>query len=468
MTQTFIPFSTFAQPKILNAFSLVVVFALTACGGGGGGGGNGGGNNSLPAVSSSTPIVSSSAAVSSSASSVDVSSASSISSVTPSSLSSSSSSSAIPLTGDNARRAVLKDIGEQIILPSLRDFDEKAAALKTATEALAAAPNDVTALTTAKAAWNSAMLSWQRNEVLQVGPAGRSTNPDMVSGGQDFRDFIYSWPLTLNACALEDAADKAAAVDSNTATNITGLGALEHLLFSSTSPTSCAAQPNAQKRAVHSQKLAARIATLATSLRNRWEPTGGNFIAQWSEAGLTSTVYMRPQSALNAMSVALFYAEKISKDRKIAYATGLPAAGLSCGNPSSCPEFLESRLARHTGANLRANIQVFKDIFTGVNGKLGVNDLLNGIGRSDLSQEVVTGLDGVLAQLTVIENNQGFDAAVEGIPSRSECVNAFSTLNGLPPCALNGYMKKAMDTFRGPIVAALSLAIPDSAAGDND
>ncbi len=445
MKQTFVPFSKFTRSKILRVSVLAIVSVLSACGGGGGGGGNGGGTP--PATSSATP-----------------SSASTTSSVVAIS---SAASSAIALTGDDARRAVLKDIGEEIILPALRDFDTKAAALKVAADAFATTPNDATALASAKAAWETAMLSWQRNEVLQVGPAGRSTNPDMVAGGQDFREFIYSWPLTLDACGLEDAADKGASVDGNTSVSIIGLGAIEHLLFSTT-PASCAAKPTAQERATHVQKLSARIVTIATSLRNRWEPTGGNFIGQWSGAGLTSTVYMRPQDALNALSVALFYAEKISKDRKIAYTTGLPAAGLECNNATSCPEFLESRLSRHSGANIRVNIQAFNDVFTGVNGKLGVNNLLSGIGRSDLSQELATSLDAVFAQLSVIENNQGFDAAVENIPSRSECVNAFSTSSGLPPCALNGKMKKAMDTFRGPIVAALSLAIPDSAAGDND
>ena len=35
-------------------------------------------------------------------------------------------------------------------------------------------------------------------------------------------------------------------------------------------------------------------------------------------------------------------------------------------------------------------------------------------------------------------------------------------------CSLHGLIKTAMDTFRGPIVAALSLKTPDDAAGDND
>lgn len=373
-----------------------------------------------------------------------------------------------PVSGDDARRAVLKDIAEEIILPALQDFDTKAAALKTAADALAAAPGDAGALAGAQAAWEAAMASWQRNEVLQVGPAGRSTGTDAVTGGQDFRDRIYSWPVILDFCGIETAANNGATVDATAAIDVTGLGALEHLLFTAAPPSSCAAQPDAAKRAVHAQKISVWLATVATTLRNRWEPTVGNFIAQWSTAGLSGSVYSRPQDALNALSVALFYAEKSTKDRKVAYTTGLPAAGLNCGNPASCPEFLESRLSRQSGANLVVNVQTFRDVFAGVNGKLGMNDLLEGIGRTDLATEIVVELDAVLAHLATIENGQGFDAAVEGITDRTECVNAFSNSSGLPPCALLGFMKTAMDTFRIDIVAALSLAIPNSAAGDND
>lgn len=374
-----------------------------------------------------------------------------------------------PVTGDDARRAVLADLGEQIILPALQDFDTRAGELETAVDALAAAPADAAALADAQSAWDTAMNSWQRNEVLQVGPAGRSQNPDAVLGGQDFRDFIYSWPFTLDVCALEQAAENGDAVDGNTPIDVTGLGALEHLLYTDTPPASCTATPDATQRAAHAQRLAARIAVLATSLNNRWDPSDDDFLTEWATAGLSSSVtYAAPQDALDALSVALFYVEKITKDRKVALTTGIGATGLDCGNPINCPEFLESRLSRRTGANLVANFQAFRDVFAGISGTMGVNDLLAGVDREDLATEIIGEVDVVLARLEEIENAGGFDAAVEGIADATECLNAFSDSSGLPPCALLGEMKTALDTFRIDVVAALSLAIPDAAAGDND
>ncbi|MEM7431094.1 MAG: imelysin family protein [Pseudomonadota bacterium] len=374
-----------------------------------------------------------------------------------------------PVSADDARRAVLLDIGEQIVLPALRDFDADAMALQAAATAFAAAPTDVAARDAVRAAWHTAMDSWQRNEVLQVGPAGRSSNPDAVAGGQDFREFIYSWPFTLNACGLEEAADTGAPVNAATSIDITGMGALEHLLFTDTPPVSCASQPDAAARAVHVVRLADRIAILSAALLDRWEPTGDNFLQQWATAGeSTSVTYAAPQEALDALSIALFYVEKQSKDRKIALPTGLPATGLTCSDPIACPEFLESRLSQRSGTNLVINLQVFRDIFTGVNGQMGMNDLLIGINRQDLADQVVTELDAALAAINAIESGIGFDAEVEAIADADECVNAFSSSTGLAPCALLGVTKTAMDTFRGPIVSALSLAVPSSSAGDND
>ncbi|MEO0973222.1 MAG: imelysin family protein [Pseudomonadota bacterium] len=374
-----------------------------------------------------------------------------------------------PETGDDARRVVLSDIGTAIIVPSLEDFDMMATGLQAAAAAVEAAPGDVPTADAAKAAWNTAMTSWQRAEVLQVGPAGRSTNPDAVAGGQDLRDFIYSWPFTLDTCAIEAAAANGDAVDGTTPINITGLGAIEHLLFTDAPDPACASQPDAAARAAHLSRLADRVALLATSLLERWDPTADNYLEQWSTAGLESSViYSRPQDALDALSIALFYVEKQTKDRKVALPTGLPVTDLNCADPIACPEFLESRLSRRTGQNLVVNFEAFRDLFTGVDGGMGVNDLLIGIDRQDLADQIIAEVDDVLALLAQIEGDMGFDAAVEAITDNDECVNAFSSSSGLPPCALLGVMKTALDTFRGPVVSALGLAVPSAAAGDND
>lgn len=372
------------------------------------------------------------------------------------------------MVGDDARRAVLADIGSDIILPALRDFAADADALQAAVAAHAAAPVDPAARTAAQSAWRVAMQSWQRNEVLQVGPAGRSTGIDVTPGGANLRGQIYSFPF-LTPCAVEDAALNNQPVNESTAINIRGLGAIEYLLFQQGINSDCPPGPGADlvtRRAQHAQRLADFISGVADDLVSRWEPSGGNFLAQWQTAGSGSTVYLRPQEALDALSVALFYVEKDTKDDKIADPTGIGASQLTPCPTISCPERLESPLSLSSGANIRENVQVFRDVFTGVEGGMGINDLLRGIGRDDLADSLLTALDATLVQLAGVEPD--FDTAVANIPDRAECINASANRSGLPVCALHGDIKAAMDIFRAPIVSALSLATPNRAAGDND
>ena len=312
------------------------------------------------------------------------------------------------------------------------------------------------------------MASWQRNEPLQVGPAGRSSNPDAVMGGQDFRDFIYSWPLSLNNCGIETAALNGSSVNSATSIDVAGLGAAEYLLYTTTVPSDCTDKPTNAQRMAHLERVAERIEIVGTALAGRWEASGGNFTEQWSKAGDGSIIYSNPQEALDALSIALFYVEKSTKDRKIAFTTGIGATGLECSNPTSCPEDLESPLSSLSGANIKANVQLFRDAFTGIGDGMGVNDLLKGIDRSDVADDIVEQLDLVLQAIDAIEAGDGFDQGVRNISDKTECTNASANSSGLAVCALHGRIKTAMDTFRGPVVSALGLAVPASAAGDND
>ena len=132
-----------------NTFGWMSLLCLTAlasaCGGGGGGGDGGGGATPTPTTSPSpTP--------------------------TPG-----------PVTDDDARRLVLADLGNDVILPTLRQLDTRADALSAAVTALAAAPENADARTTAQTEWREAMTLVQRAEVFQIGPGARSSE----AGGQE-------------------------------------------------------------------------------------------------------------------------------------------------------------------------------------------------------------------------------------------------------------------------------------------
>ena len=368
------------------------------------------------------------------------------------------------MLGDEARRAVLADLGTSVILPALRVFATEAAELETAMVAHAADPADAAALQAAQAAWAEAIVQFQRVEVVAVGPAAPSDAP----GGQNLRDLIYAYPA-FNACAVDRSAYAGDPVTASTRIDAMGLGAIEYLLYFDGSNSACPPDSGvdvAQSRADYAAAVAAFIAARAEELRDAWEASEGNFIAQWSQAGAGSDVYMTPQDALDALSTSLFYVEKETKDRKIACPTGIGATGLVCsGNDVSR---VEHPYARASTPSLRANVQMFRDVFTGLAGGMGMNDLLAGIDRQDIVDKLLARLDVTLDQIDT-QIDPDFETEVEAINDSTACTNASANATGEPAaCALHGAIQDAMDTFRTEVVSALSLATPDRAAGDND
>lgn len=367
---------------------------------------------------------------------------------------------------DDARRTVLASLGEKVILPTFRQLDTAATALATAVDGHAAAPTDATARDTARAAWRTAMTAVQRAEVMQIGPSAFTTD----NGGKGLRLKIYSFPQ-FDGCAILTAAYAAtpAAITDSTPLTTTGMGALEFLLFGDATVAGCAATATdgPAQRARQAARLSQRIAAVATELRTAWEPTGGNFIAQLRTAGTGGMTYSTPQMAMDALSSALFYFEKMSKDRKLAAPTGFGATDIVECAAVSCPELAESPYSRASRDNLRENLFAFRDLLTGLDGGLGLNALMEGVGRTDL----VTRLTAMTATATAVEASMTTDleTAVAQIPTRNDCIIAATNRRGPPTvCEYLGRIDDLTDTLRTEIVSTLNLRVPDYAAGDND
>jgi predicted lipoprotein len=370
-----------------------------------------------------------------------------------------------PTSDDDARRAVLTDIGGNVILPALRDIDATAKSLATATDALAAAPAVASARTQAQAAWRAAMAQVQRGEVLQMGPGAFVTDP----GGRGLRLKIYSFPQ-FNACNIHNAAYADQVVDDSTPLDRTGMGAIEYLLFSDANDPGCppaGGLDGQAKRAQYAARLARRVSEVATQLTAAWEPGGGNFLAQLATAGTGSMTFSSPQIAMDALASAIFYFEKQTKDRKTSAPTGITASEVvECVNVS-CPELAESRFSRASRDNIRINIATFREVFTGKSGARGLNALMEGVGRAELVTRFMTTI--TQAQQAEASLTTDFETAVAAIPSRNACVMAAANRTGTPDvCRMQGLIDEVTDTLRTEVISTLNLRIPDYAAGDND
>lgn len=365
------------------------------------------------------------------------------------------------------KRELLASLGEKVIVATYEEFAEKAAALEAAATAYAQS-NDPADRATLQQAWRDAMAVWQRAEVMQVGPAGVSGT---TVGGQDLRDQIYSYPL-VNRCRVDQElvegnyANVAAFADE--LVNVRGLDALEYLLFEDGTSNACAPQNDINstgswngivgelpgRRAAYAATASIILSDHADALVAAWSPSGGDFLAELSQAGNGSALFDSDQAGLNAVSDALFYLTELTKDVKLA----VPAGLTDCAE-ATCPEALELRLSGYSKQAVVENLEGFRMVFTGgprgESKNLGFDDWLIAVGDPSLALDMVDRIDAAVAAADAIEAETLGQALAD--PDDLERV-----------IALYQAVKGVTDLLKADFVTVLDLEIPMSSEGDND
>ena len=362
------------------------------------------------------------------------------------------------------KRSVLTSIADNVVLPSLAQFVADAQALEATLQSYAEAPDNAR-LTEARNAWRTTLLSWQAVEVMQFGPAGLM---ESVAGGESIRDEIYSWPL-VNRCRVDQETVEPAHADPTAlaaeAINVRGLAALEYLLFDTDTENACApnstlntggtwaalsAEEIVARRAVYAWSASRLLTQQAVRLHDFWRPESGNFRAEFVNAGQGSETWPTVQDALQSISDAMFYAEKETKDMKLA-----TPAGLRDCTTATCPEALEHPFANTSGDAAMANLQAFGALLNGAPwGEEGTGflDLLAAAGATELVTEITVRYDDAVA---VLEPLQG---------------TMESLLVADPATVVTAHdgVKALLDLFKTEFIGVLDLDLPQRAEGDND
>ena len=368
------------------------------------------------------------------------------------------------------RRQILSDIGQHAVVASQSAFTEKASALETATAAWAAAPTDTAARDTARDAWQQATAAWQVVEVMQIGPAGLMEH---TAGGEGVRDEIYSWPLN-NRCRVEvelvNQGYTDAAAFTTSLINTRGLDALEVLLFTTGAENACSTQHpiNADgtwaalsedeinaRRASYAAVAAKLTREQAERLETMWSPQGQDFLKTLTSAGQGSARYATTQEALNAISDAMFYLEKETKDMKLGEPIGLiNCEGVQC--PADATK-LEFQIAPASKASVLANLRGFELIYHGGDPATtpdakGFDDLVRALGQGALA-------DAVEADLKAARE------AIEAIPGDLQ-----EALVNDPEAVITAFekLKAMLDRVKTEFISVLDLELPQRAEGDND
>ena len=367
-----------------------------------------------------------------------------------------------PLTLDDHKRQVLKSFADNFAMPLLEGFVLAAEELVSAC-ALDAQTNSPENRQSARDAWRTAMALWQRLEVAPVGPAGAMGK---VAGGMDLRDEIYSWPGS-NRCRVDQETEEKAYADVEAfkaeLVNVRGLDALEQLLFVEDDDNHCAANSKLnssgawaaltsddirKQRADYAHTLAIILLGHASSLEDAWEES---FAESLATAGKGSDLFDTAHAGLNALSDALFYLDKSTKDMKLAIPTGISEC-----DEETCPDALESEFAHVSRENVLANLEAFRDVLNGGQagrGDLhGWHDLLSAGGAGDLS----AALDGAL------------ESAIDLVASHDASLLQLLETDVEAARDMHTAVKEVTNLLKTEFLSALDLEIPQRAASDND
>jgi predicted lipoprotein len=356
---------------------------------------------------------------------------------------------------------VLASLGQTVVVPRQQAFATLAASLETA---LTDAVMDVNAREAAREAWRQAIDAWQQLEMMQFGPAGSSLT---VMGGQDLRARIYSWP-NLNLClvdqqTVQDGYDDPDALEAVIGAPL-GLWAIEYLLFNEDPDNNCSplntinqdgiwdamADMIPQRRLTYAASLSTLVRRRADELEAAWAPGGGNFIEELLNPGRSGAIYGTAQEGLNAISDAMFYLDKETKDMKVAEPIGITGC-----DAEVCPESVESLWAAHSKENILANLQGFQALFLGAAPGAeapGYDDLLVDMGASDVAEDMAEAIEQAIAATEAIPGTlrQAIDQNPEAVVAAHTAIRAIT------------------DILKSDFLSVLDLEAPDRAAGDND
>lgn len=361
------------------------------------------------------------------------------------------------------KREVLAAIAQQVVQPTLDQFEKDAAALALAAQAWAEqathgpAPAELQA---ARAAFATALVTWERAEVLQFGPAGQTGR---VTEGASARDPIYAWP-SLNPCQVDSRlVDRDYSADSlrSGLVTIKGLAAVERLLWS-TDQNGCPPEApinamgtwaamtetdRASARAQYAVTATALVSEHAAQLAAKWRDA---FAEKLAQAGTPGNPFPTAHAALNEVFAGLFYLDGVAKDKKLGAPSGLTP---DC-TAASCPALVEAPASGLSQRALLENLDAARALLGGGFGSegAGFDRLVKLRGAPQLGTDLFAKLAAARASVAALDGP--IDAAV------------VSKLDAVHTAYFD--LKAFTDLMKSQLVTTLALKLPEQGAGDND
>ena len=358
-------------------------------------------------------------------------------------------------------------------------FAIEAAALKTHTDALQTSLKSYCSDTNiangtqkqlAQTAWLTAATQWRKLEAFNFGPAEYVVNSGITADtllAQTINNYGKSSASKINASAIDANMErfelnKSADINaSNVPIAVLGFDALDYLLFTPT-PETLASGSNPTWDALSPQdKLLARC-NYALSISQRLSSDVSLYKQLWDDYQTSFTTDI--EDSLKNLSDSVFFLDTLVKDVKLAQVLGIND---KC-NSGRCEENVESLYARASYALILANLESFKQVFTGGEG-YGFEEAYIERGEAALARSMIDSVDLAISTASALNNgNQSlYDYAAS--VDKDDCENfAAAPSSGSTGCHLYGQIKIISDKLKTEFTTVIDTSIPSNAAGDGD
>jgi len=262
-------------------------------------------------------------------------------------------------TGDDPRQELLQSWGDDVILPTYREFETKTRTLDDAAQALCEAPSE-SALTAAQESWWAARAPWKQSEILAFGPY--TDEPLRLGPKIDF------WPARVDTiegllAGTEPIFPEALGASAR------GFPVIEYLLYQPEIDVIAELQ-STPRRCDYLLAVTGDLADRAVELRQAWDPAGGNYLGELVNAGAEGSSYLSLNAAVSeVVNRMAFTIENIRTDK-----LGIPLGNTTGGSPQ--PDKAESRFSGRSLDDIRDNLTGFELLYFG-NGdadSLGLDD----------------------------------------------------------------------------------------------
>jgi uncharacterized protein len=303
----------------------------------------------------------------------------------------------------DTRRELLGSWSTAIVVEGYRSFEDDTRALDAG-------------LAAARDAWWQARAPWEQLEVFAFGPYSREP---LRLGPK-----IDQWPQRAPLDEVEELLDSERPVTpeavNQMGVNQKGLQVAEYLLYA---PDAASALASA-RRCEYLVSVGKELVTRATELREAWDPAGGDFAGELSEAGRGRTAFDDLTDAFSEVVNRLgFTLENLRSEKLI--------KPLGPDNGAPAPDQVESRFSGRTVEDMRDNIAGIELVYFGDRARnvLGLESYLSERGRS-YAPQMTEHLSAIRSALDAIPEpmTDAVSSARERIDAASAAVNELRNL----------------------------------------